>query len=1112
MRSFADFDDDEEDEGFDSVDEEPVERPRARKKKKRKVATLLDIEAEEDDADDDDDEDEADMRQLIADDQDEDVDREREQMRAQRFEQRRMLNAEDPAEMERYYREKFGEGVYDEDDATNAPDTAGIDQQSLLPTIRDPRLWIVKCTRPGHEKRAIFSLLQKAFNMRKKGQEIGIFSAIAPDQLKGVIYVEAFSAAQVEVAIHGLQLFTAYGGIKALKLEEMPDALKAAKRPDKQEPGNWVRITRGIYKGDLAQVAGIREGAGEGQLMIRMIPRLDVKVEKDYIEGIENAQNDEEGERSDQTRRKGRPPQKLFSKKELYKLTGSADVYSQKDSQTGEVFQVWNQQLFRHGLFYKRMSEKTLITGAAVQPQLDELDRWLMAEKLMRKAFKDDPSTMDVHEAEKGLMLDLRPFKGSRNAKLAKGDSVRVTGGEQKGVTGKIAAFDGDVVHIKIPQFPDPVRVSRADVSKEFNVGDHVKVASGKKAGYAGSIVKVDGDVLTLFTDATNEEITVLSTQVADSSDIHALMSSQKVSAVQQKMQYELFDLVQLLADKSEVGVVIHAQGERVSLLTAQNTTKTVPIGAIKGKMKDTRARGRDSRGNPIAPNDSIHVISGPLRDRQGTVKHVAGSTVFFKARDEIKNCGMLAIIARDCIASTAAARTLTFTHGSGNNSRFKMPAPIPKGSMASFGSRGRASSGRDPLLRKDVKIRAGQYKGHTGRVVDTTENTVRVELSSKMKTITISKSKVRDLSDPNGSSSRPSGSSLSRGPGAGSSLMGANRRMPPPRTTNFPAQTPHRAQFPARTPQADRFATTPRMGSATPRMGSMTPAHTAYGSMTPARDDFRGNRTPARADDYGTPFSMTQRPTMPQTPAAEMANPYSNPPHTPATPAPVPQTPLGGSFGVMEPRTPANIIEPNTPAYGIEPRTPAPGMEPTTPAPGLEPRTPAPGMEPTTPAPGLEPSTPMVQEPATPHTPGIIPQTPLGNEEEVAQPAEVGYQVLVGVEVLVGAENNNAGVVIQSSPDGGSIQVKMVNGPRPGSIVDVGGKDITPVQPRADVPGNQEVVKVLDGHYAGKRGRLLKVSGDLAESLEGTIKFTDGQEVTLMMSLMAKCGAANIG
>lgn len=1045
------------------------------------------------------------MEGLIAhdDEQDADVDHEREQIRARRLERARALADDDPNALDRYLRERFASSYDDEEEEPSAPETTGIEQQSLLPTIRDPRLFIVKCRKPGRERQAVLSLLQKSFNMRRRGHEIGIFSAVAPDHLRGKIYVEALGAAQVIAAINGLDLFASYDGVKPVPLDEMTDVLKPGKKANKQAEGKWVRMGRGMYKGDLAQVCGVQEG--EDKIMVRLIPRLDLKSEKDYMEDFDQEDYEQENDKSG-TKRKGRPPQRLFDKRDLFRLTGSSDVYTQRDKHTGVVYDVWNDDLYRYGLLYKKVSPKTLVIGDAVQPQLEELEKWLVAESRMKTSISEDPTSVEAAEAARGLGLDIDSIAGRKGTKLFKGDSIRVAGGEQKGLSGTIASISGDVIRLKVADLPEPLVVFRNDVRKTFNVGDNVKVTSGKRVGCAGVIVRVENDVLTIFTDSTREEIRVLSSQVADSADLNSDVVSKSVSAVQSKMQYELFDLVRLLSDSNEYGVVTQVRNDGVGILTTQNIVRIVPVGAIRGKMRDAFVRATDARGNPIAPNDTIHVIQGPQKDRQGVVKHVAGTIVFFKARDELNNCGIVAVAASDCTASTAAARRLTSTLRQPGQRTSNMPAPIPRGSMASLGRAsgfgggrgGHMGSQRDELWRKEVKIRKGQYKGHLGKVVDVTDAKVRVELKTKMKTITINRemvkptdgSVVRQRSDSTGSFSRPG----PRAPRAPSIDTGS-------RTPGFNSRTPRNDDRYSRTPRVNGYGSqTPRYATATPRAGPNTPGR--FGT-TPGREEF--GRTPMRSEGYGNDY----RTPVPSTPTVGLRNPYAPfAPATPSTPAP-PQTPLGSAYPAMEPRTPA-VLEPTTPGYGLEPATPAPGLEPATPAPGMEPTTPAPvgmeprtpavGHEPRTPAPGAEPSTPMVQEPATPMTPGI-PQTPRPAEEESS---ELGFKVLMDVEVLVNSENGFQGVVVSASANGGDIKVRMLDGDKKGMVLPV--TDITPIQPRPDGADNRELVKVLAGSYIGRVGRLTSVRTLADKTLEGHIRFLNGEEAKIQLNLVAKC------
>lgn len=68
--------------------------------------------------------------------------------------------------------------------------TAEMERRSLVSGALDPKLFLVR-TRPGQEREAVIRLLAKSYDRRRKPSSLSIFSAIAPDQLTGYIYVEA---------------------------------------------------------------------------------------------------------------------------------------------------------------------------------------------------------------------------------------------------------------------------------------------------------------------------------------------------------------------------------------------------------------------------------------------------------------------------------------------------------------------------------------------------------------------------------------------------------------------------------------------------------------------------------------------------------------------------------------------------------------------------------------------------------------------------------------------------------------------------------------------------------------------------------------------------------
>lgn len=78
-----------------------------------------------------------------------------------------------------------------------------ITQQTLLPGIKDPSLWMVKC-RLGEEKMTVLQLMRKAVAYSNNNDPLMIKSVIAPEGIKGYVYIEAYKQTHVKQV---LQLF-----------------------------------------------------------------------------------------------------------------------------------------------------------------------------------------------------------------------------------------------------------------------------------------------------------------------------------------------------------------------------------------------------------------------------------------------------------------------------------------------------------------------------------------------------------------------------------------------------------------------------------------------------------------------------------------------------------------------------------------------------------------------------------------------------------------------------------------------------------------------------------------------------------------------------------------
>ena len=94
--------------------------------------------------------------------------------------------------------------------------------------------------------------MNKAIALADEGTEIGITGACA-GKTKGRIYVEGFSEPHLMQAVSGIRMLMIYT-MTIVPINDMTSIMevKSKKKPVKR--GQWVRCTRGHFKGDLARV------------------------------------------------------------------------------------------------------------------------------------------------------------------------------------------------------------------------------------------------------------------------------------------------------------------------------------------------------------------------------------------------------------------------------------------------------------------------------------------------------------------------------------------------------------------------------------------------------------------------------------------------------------------------------------------------------------------------------------------------------------------------------------------------------------------------------------------------------------------------------------------
>ncbi|KAG8193552.1 hypothetical protein JTE90_003761 [Oedothorax gibbosus] len=875
---------DEEDEEDDEEDDDNDKRKR--KKKKSRYGDFILDEAEVDDEVEEDEEWEEGAEDIIDRTRPTDENTSRDIDSHRRLQM--MWTSQKEDEIEDYYRKKYAESSaaekgYGDGGDHELPDE--IAQQTLLPSVKDPNLWMVKC-RIGEEKQTVLLLMRKFIAYQYTEEPLQIKSVVAPEGVKGYIYIEAYKQTHVKQAINGVgSLRMGQYQQMMVPIKEMTDVLRVTKEQAQLKPKQWVRLKRGIYKDDLAQVDFVN--MAQNYVHLKLIPRVDYTKKRGALRSIEP-----------EKRKKGKkPPAKLFDVDAIRSLGGEV-------STDGDYLIFEGNRYSRKGFLFKSFAKSALIVDG-VKPTLSELEKF---------AEKNDTMGMEI-ELSEGTGQD------EASHSFSPGDNVEVCEGELIHLQGRVIAVDGNKVTM-LPtheDLKDPLEFPAHELRKYFRQGDHVKVIAGTYEGDTGLIVRVEENIVLLFSDLTMHELKVRPQDLQLCTDM--------ATGVDSLGQFQWGDLV--LLDAQTVGVIVRLEKENFHILNMHGNLVKVKHQSVL-KRKDTkRAVALDSEANQLQVRDVVKVIDGPHSGRQGEIKHLYRSFAFLHSRMMTENGGIFVCKTRHLVlagAGSGSARPLSEINmrspfhaasprinspmhpGGGGGGAAGNKTPSGGGFTAGGGGgmgRGRGRRDND-LIGQTIKITHGPYKGHIGIVKDATEATARVELHSKCQTISVDRTRMAVIGGP----TKGNVSSYSRTPiyGSQTPTYGGGSRTP---------------MYGSQTPTHDAGGRTPHSGSQTPlhEGGGRTPSHSGS-----AWDPTNAN-TPARGssdfEDY--PFdepSPSPREYNPGTPGFH--------PDTPSGPF-TPQTP-GNMYNSDHTYSPYQQASPSPSGYPGA--TPSPNNYATTPSP----------------------------------------------------------------------------------------------------------------------------------------------------------------------------------
>ncbi|QRV84757.1 transcription elongation factor SPT5 [Ceratobasidium sp. AG-Ba] len=698
-----DSEEDEDDEEEEDEEEEEEDSGRQRKRikrgpKKPKAHRFLDLEVEVDDDDEDLDDDDEELgreaREFIDEDGGFDPNEPATRRAAAdhiRYDQQRELSERDLAELAQDYKDRYQRSA-----ARYTGDADQVPQRLLMPSVNDPHLFQVR-VKVGREKEIVFSLMRKFIDKEHGTAPLEIFSAFQRDSLPGLIYVEAHDAKQVSTALNGLVGAYVSSGIKLVPIDEMSSLLKIKRVETTVQPGAWVRIKRGKYAGDLAQVLDVTENGEE--VGLKFIPRIDLTPRDDVGGGGVDPKTGKR-KKPGMSAPTGRPPQRFFNVEEVTKAYGPRSVGRRQA----------NAYVFMNDTYKDGFIEKDIrLTGIQtdnVNPTLDEITQFAGAHG--EDGVPDVDLSAIADAARKAATAVLQP-----------GDHVEVFEGEQTGVHGVVESISGEVVLLRATHIDiegQKIEVPARSVRKRFKAGDHVKVMAGKNTDETGLVVSVMNNVVTFLSDLSLQEISAKLPKLVPV-PIPLAITSCTISA-------------------DSVGVIYKTEHSTFRVLDQNGQTRIVQPHQISMRRDSNRAIATDASGHEIRVRDNMKEIDGEMR--KGQVLHIHQSTyAFLFNRDIAENGGVFVTRARSLVSVAPKGP------GAGVDLSKMNPAMAGgAGGMVGSGIMNRAP--RDRLIGTSVMITKGLQKGYLGTIKETNGNLVRVELLTNNKVVSIERDKLR--------------------------------------------------------------------------------------------------------------------------------------------------------------------------------------------------------------------------------------------------------------------------------------------------------------------------------------------------------------------------------
>ena len=567
------------------------------------------------------------------------------------------------------------------DERVNEQDEDEIyDNIDKMPTSNDPKLWLLKC-KIGEEKEILANLYHKYFYFKNKEPKdrLKIFSIISYDNLKGKIYIEAFSERDIMHAISGMSNVNP-NSLQIIPIDERVKIFEYDRLQRVDINNNQlVRIKHGNYEGDLAKVVYIEDAINK--IYIALIPRInDIKNQEGFNVAPFSKQ-----------RSVIRPRQKLFDNNKIH----GVDVITCHEP-FGDC-QKLGKYKFKDGLLIKSVRISSLETEN-IYPKEEELQNL--------GCYKDDNGIYRDKNEEQELIIS---NKEALNITYKPGDNIRLVEGDLKDITGTVLELKDNKIIVKLNlKESGEYAFSPNMITISFKLGEIVYAKKGVNKGKSGIVIKyIDNNNYVIYDEITQTKFTAKNTDLA-------LGKEMKFDSEENTM-FKIGDLVHI-KNSNIICYVIESSKFILKVVTTRNEVKKLSSREVEKVSLIKKTTYVDGKGFPIAPENTVKVINGKFKGNKGTIKCIYNKYVFLHNNIFNRTNGIFCELNDNL--------ELLGSELFGENSE--------KGKV----NYRRVPNDIKDLIGKVVHVIEGTWKGYNGILIGANDKSIKLELSAKQKTI----------------------------------------------------------------------------------------------------------------------------------------------------------------------------------------------------------------------------------------------------------------------------------------------------------------------------------------------------------------------------------------